>query len=479
MSDITRTYASPMPASAAVLQQWHQSPGALRRLMPPWMKAEVVEQSGANAPGDWVRLHASVAGPVGFDWTVVHEALPEPDALGFADVQLSGPFESWRHEHRYLPRTEDTSQLEDRLMYQLRAGSLGEGVAGGWVTSILDRMFELRHLRTWNDLVRMQDAGFQRPLKVAVTGASGLIGRRLIPFLQGGGHEVFSLVRRDPQNDHEIHWNPATGEIDAVSLEGIDAVVHLAGVSIAGGRWSASRKEAILRSRVDGTRLLAKTLARLQSRPSVFVSTSAVGFYGDTGEQTVTEESPAGTGFLADVCVQWEAAADPAREAGIRVVHPRFGVVFAGDGGMLPLIALPFKAGVGGKLGNGQQGMPWIGLEDLIGVLLTSIADERLEGPVNAVSPQRTTNAEFTRAMGEALGRPTILPVPAAPMKLAGGELAESLILVSQHVAPARLESVGFHFAFPRLVDTLRIELGKSGLQPSLNRLPLATALAV
>jgi uncharacterized protein (TIGR01777 family) len=340
-------------------------------------------------------------------------------------------------------------------------------------------MFELRHLRTWNDLVRMQDAGFQRPLKVAVTGASGLVGRRLIPFLQGGGHEVFSLVRRDPQDEREIHWNPATGEIDAAALEGIDAVVHLAGVSIAGGRWSESRKQAILRSRVDGTRLLAKTLAGLQSPPAVFVSTSAVGFYGDTGEQTVTEESPAGTDFLADVCVQWEAAADPAREAGIRVVHPRFGVVFAGDGGMLPLIALPFKAGVGGKLGSGKQGMPWIGMEDLIGVLLACIADERLQGPVNAVSPERTTNAEFTKAMGKALRRPTILPVPAAPMKLVGGELADSLILVSQHVAPTRLESVGFQFAFPSLLDTLRVELGKSGLQPDANRLPLSTALAV
>jgi uncharacterized protein (TIGR01777 family) len=443
------------------------------------MKAEVVERSGTNRPGDWVRLHASVAGPVGFDWTVVHEDLPERDALGFADVQLSGPFRAWRHEHRYLPRAEDASQLEDRLVYELRAGALGRGIAGEWVTSILDRMFELRHLRTWNDLVRMQDAGFQRPLKVAVTGASGLIGRRLVPFLQGGGHEVFSLVRRNLEGDHQIHWNPATGEIDALSLEGIDAVVHLAGVSIAGGRWSASRKEAILRSRVDGTRLLAKTVAQLQSPPAVLVSTSAVGFYGDTGDRTVTEESPAGSGFLADVCVQWEAAADPAREAGIRVVHPRFGVVFAGDGGMLPLIALPFKAGVGGKLGNGQQGMPWIGLEDLIGVLLTSIADERLAGPVNAVSPEPTTNAEFTRAMGKVLGRPTILPVPAAPMKQAGGELAESLILASQHVAPARLESVGFQFAFPSLVDTLRIELGKPGLQPGVNRLPLSTALAV
>ena len=479
MNDPTRVYASPMPSSADELRRWHRSPGALRRLMPPWMKADVIERSGTVDPGDWVRIHATLAGPVGFDWTLVHEALPDGDALGFADEQLSGPFRSWRHEHRYLPEGASASMLEDRLFYEYPAGGLGAAAGGAWADGILDRMFELRHLRTWNDLVRFQSAGADRPLRIAVTGASGLVGQRLIPFLQGGGHEVISLVRRAPAGPSEVQWNPATGDIDAASLEGLDGVVHLAGVSIAGGLWTTSRKEAILRSRVESTRLLATTLATLQSPPSVLVSTSAVGYYGNTDDRTVDESASAGDDFLADVCVQWEAAADPARAAGIRVVHPRFGVIFAGEGGMLPLISKPFKAGVGGKLGSGKQGMPWISIEDLLGVLLTSIADERLVGPVNAVSPQFTTNAEFTAAMGDVLGRPTLFTVPSAVMKRIGGELAEELILVSQRVTPARLQEIGFPFAFADLRDTLRCEFGKSGMSPTATRLPAEEAALV
>ncbi len=472
MSDPTRTYASPMPVSATDVRDWHRSPGALQRLLPPWMKAEIRARSGTVDPGDWVRVHVSVAGPAGFDWTLVHEALRDAEQLGFADEQLTGPFDRWRHEHRYLPTAPEASVLEDRLEYRLRAGGAGALVAGDWVEKTLDRMFELRHLRTWNDLVRFQQAGVAKPLRIAVSGASGLVGRRLIPFLQGGGHEVISLVRHQPRGEHEVFWDPATGTIDATGLEGVDAVVHLAGVSIAGGLWTAGRKEAILRSRVDGTHLLATTLAGLQSPPAVFVSTSAVGFYGTTEERVVTEDDPAGDGFLADVCVQWEAAADPARAAGIRVVHPRFGVVFAGDGGMLPLMAKPFKAGVGGKLGDGKQGMPWISIEDLLGVLLVSIADHRLSGPVNAVSPQVTTNAELTAAMGDVLGRPTLFSVPAGVMKLAGGELANELILVSQRVVPGRLQDIGFPFAFADLRDTLRCEFGKPGMSLVATRLP-------
>lgn len=472
MSDITRTYATPIPASVETLEQWHRSPGALNRLLPPWMKVNVVERSGTVDPGDWVRVHASVAGPVGFDWTLVHESLSHSSEPGFVDEQLSGPFAAWRHEHRYIPNGSNSSVLEDRLIYRLPAGSLGKSVADGKVTHILDHMFALRHLRTWNDLIRHREAGFHRPLRIAITGSSGLVGQRLIPFLEGGGHEIVRLVRHAPTSANEVQWDPKAGTIDSAGLEGIDAVVHLAGVSIAGGRWTASRKEAILRSRVDGTRLLATTLAGMETPPSVLVSTSAIGFYGDTGDRECTEDTPAGTGFLADVCQEWESAADPAREAGIRVVHPRFGVVFAGDGGMLPLIAKPFSAGIGGKIGSGKQVMSWVSLEDLTGILLACIADERLDGPVNAVSPEPVTNQTFTTTMGDVFHRPTLFPVPAAAIKTVAGELGEELILASQRVVPRRLEAIGFRFAFPSLQDTLRVELGKSGLVPGANQLP-------
>jgi hypothetical protein len=238
--------------------------------------------------------------------------------MGFADIQQDGPFKAWRHEHRFLPDGEEGSVLEDRLSYSLPAGDIGEKVAASRIQDVLDRMFDLRHIRTRNDLIRHQRAGLDRPLKIAVTGSTGLVGRRLIPFLQGGGHEIVRLVRREARGTDEISWDPARGEIDAARLEGVDAVVHLAGVSIAGGRWTENRKRAIRESRIQGTSTLANALAGLKRPPRVLVSTSAVGFYGDGGDRVLDEDARMGDGFLAEVCRDWEAAAEPTRQAGIR-----------------------------------------------------------------------------------------------------------------------------------------------------------------
>jgi uncharacterized protein (TIGR01777 family) len=258
-----------------------------------------------------------------------------------------------------------------------------------------------------------------------------------------------------------VSWNPATGEINAAALEGLDAVVNLAGVSLFAPRWTASRKEAIRKSRIDGTRLLAHTLAALNDKPAVFVSTSAVGFYGDRGDTVLTEHEPHGQGFLADTCHAWEAAATPAAEAGIRVVHPRFGVVMAGEGGMLPLVAKVFQLGAGGKLGSGRQYLSWIALDDLLGILLESIANEQLRGPVNAVAPVPVTNAEFTAALAGVLHRPSFMPAPAVALRLAGGQMMEELALASQRAVPACLDKHGFPFAFPAIEHALRHELGR------------------
>jgi uncharacterized protein len=295
------------------------------------------------------------------------------------------------------------------------------------------------------------------PRRIAITGASGFVGTHLVVRLQQRGDEVFRLVRSRPTSEHEIFWNPATGEIDAAALEGMDAVVHLAGVSIASGLWTAKRKRAIRSSRVDGTALLSQTLARLEQPPEVLVSTSAIGYYGDGGERVMTEKTLPGNDFLAEVCRAWEGAAKPAAAAGIRVVHPRFGLVLSGDSGILPVMSLPFKLGVGGAIGSGDQYMSWIMIEDLVQVLVESIDNDALEGPVNAVAPDPVTNMEFTKAMGRVLHRPTFMKVPAFAAKAVGGELVEQLILASQRVMPTRLEAIGFEFMYPTIDDALEV----------------------
>ena len=299
-----------------------------------------------------------------------------------------------------------------------------------------------------------------RQLRVAVTGATGLVGSALVPALLAAGHRVDRVSRRRPAaGTTDIQWDPARGQLDPRALEGVDAVVHLAGETIAALRWTPAVKERIRRSRVDGTRLLAETLGRLTRRPRVLVAVSGVGYYGSRGDTPLTEESPPGSGFLAEVCREWEAAADPARAAGIRVVHPRLGVVLAGQGGALPRMALPFRLGAGGVIGDGRQYCSWIELNDLVRVIELCLALETLAGPVNAVAPTPVTNREFTRVLGRALGRPTLVPLPALAARLLLGEMGQALLLDSARALPRRLERAGFRFRHPDLEDALRVAL--------------------
>ncbi|MEW6364957.1 MAG: TIGR01777 family oxidoreductase [Acidobacteriota bacterium] len=292
-------------------------------------------------------------------------------------------------------------------------------------------------------------------MRVLVSGASGLIGPATINYLQAAGHDVVRLVRTT-SSDTGVRWDPAAGKIDRAALHGIGAVIHLAGESIAEGRWTRRKKARIRDSRVRGTRLLCEALARLLDRPAVLVSASAMGYYGDRGDEVLREESPPGSGFLADVCREWEAAADPAREAGIRVVHLRSGLVLSALGGALARMITPFKLGVGGTIGDGRQYMSWVSLDDLVGVIRHALENEGLEGPVNAVAPNPVTNAEFTRALGKALSRPTVFRMPARIARLALGEMAEDLLLASARLVPARLLACGFTFRHPDIESALR-----------------------
>jgi len=294
-------------------------------------------------------------------------------------------------------------------------------------------------------------------MKVLVSGSSGLIGSALVRKLEDQGHVVGRLVRREPKSEHEVCWDPARLEIDREGLEGWGAVVHLAGENIASGRWTAARKKRIRESRVLGTGLLSDALAGLPEPPTTFVCASAIGFYGNRGEEVLTEESPQGRGFLASTCLAWEAAAQPARQAGIRVVQPRIGVVLSPDGGALKKMLLPFRLGLGGRLGSGKQWLSWISLPDMIGVLMRALEDDNMSGAYNAVAPNPVTNAEFTRTLGKVLGRPTMFPVPQFALRLMlGTEMAQELLLASAHIEPTRLKAHHHEFSHPDLETALR-----------------------
>jgi len=297
-------------------------------------------------------------------------------------------------------------------------------------------------------------------MHIAVTGCSGLVGSALVPSLTTRGHRVTRLVRKSPSGG-DILWDPAAGVKDLSRLEGVDAIIHLAGENIAAGRWTSQRKDEIRRSRVEGTRRLCESLAKLSRRPTVLVSASAIGFYGDRGNEILTEGSAPGKDFLAQVCQEWEAVTEPASRAGIRVVHLRFGMILSPVGGALRKMLLPFKLGAGGRMGSGEQYVSWIPIDDAVGAIHHALCAESLQGPVNVVSPNPVTNAEFARLLARVLSRPAFIPVPAFAARLLFGELADALLLASQRVTPARLSESGYRFRFPDLEAALRHVLGR------------------
>jgi uncharacterized protein (TIGR01777 family) len=291
-------------------------------------------------------------------------------------------------------------------------------------------------------------------MRILITGASGLIGTALSDALNAAGHELFKLTRSVARGERDIVWNVDEGFINAPALEGFDAVIHLAGESIA-ARWSAQKKSRIYESRVRGTRLLCRTIAKLARPPRVVLSASAVGFYGSRGDEILRETSAPGRGFLSKVCSEWEAAADHAELNETRVVKLRFGLVLSRKGGALKKMLLPFRLGLGGVIGDGRQYWSWISIDDLVGAVKHALDAETVRGAVNVVSPHPVTNREFTKTLGNALHRPTVLPMPAFAARLLFGEMADELFLASARVEPARLMETGYQFQFPRLEQAL------------------------
>lgn len=295
--------------------------------------------------------------------------------------------------------------------------------------------------------------------RIVVAGSSGLVGSRLVPYLEASGYEVVRLVRRPVQDARERSWDPANGSVEPGALDGAFAIVNLAGISIAAKRWNESRKREILQSRLDATELLARMIGEQREPPTVFISTSATGYYGDGGKRMLTEHSPKGNGFLAEVCDQWEAATFPAVQAGIRVVHPRFGIVLAPEGGMLAQLKRLFGLGLGGRIGGGDQFMSWVDIDDTVRAVDFLLTASDLIGPVNVVSPSPVTNRVFTDSLGSTLGRPAVMPAPGFAIRAMMGQMADELVLVSQRVIPERLCGGGFQFQSPTLESSLQRQI--------------------
>lgn len=452
-----------LPVSGAQAFAWHERPGALERLSPPWERIELESSTGGVRDGAEVRLRAKV-GPFWLRWVVEHRDYVA--GRNFRDVARSGPFTHWDHRHEFSDTGNGSCELRDRIEYALPGGALGAAFGGGFTQSKLSAMFSYRHATTRADLdgalARARAEYPETPApRILVSGGSGLIGRALVPFLTTQGCTVRRLVRRAPVVPDEVQWDPVTGAFDQAAAGPIDAVVHLAGAGIADARWTAARRRELFDSRVLSTRGLAKVLASLPQAPRVVIGGSATGFYGDAGDIWCDERSPAGRSFLAELTKAWEAEWAPLAARGVRVVNLRTGIVLSPAGGALAKLVTPFSLGLGGPVGSGKQWWSWISIDDLVGAIGHALVDTRVSGPLNAVGPETVTNREFTRVLARVLRRPAVLPAPAWALRAALGRgMADEALLSGQRVRPGALIASGYQFRHENLETALRHVLG-------------------
>jgi uncharacterized protein (TIGR01777 family) len=442
------TYSSVIDAPREDVFAWHARPGAFQRLSPPWSPMRLISEATSLEDG-----RATLALPGGLRWVAQHQADSYDPPRRFVDsISSDGPASMpariavrWRHVHDFEDTGDNRTRVIDRVETPVPA-------------SALRPMFVYRHRQLADDIAahRLAAEHGLTPATVAITGSSGLVGSALAAFLSTGGHRVIRLVR-GAAKDGERQWNQ--DDPDPELLHGVDAVIHLAGASIA-GRFTDGHRKAIRDSRIGPTRRLAELAARSGAS---LIGASAIGYYGyDRGDETLTEDSERGDGFLADVVAEWEDATAPAREAGVRVVNVRTGIVQSPRGGTLKLMRPLFSAGLGGRLGDGQQWQSWIGIDDLLDVYHRALWDTALTGPVNAVAPHPVRNTEYTRTLARVLHRPAVLPVPSlGPRILLGEQGARELACASQRVKPGKLIHAGHRFRQPELDQALRHLLGR------------------
>ena len=457
MADSSFTCSSLFPCSARELYDWHRRAGALERLIPPWEHTRVAARTGGIDPGGRVVL-AMHAGPLPYRWHARH--IDNIPGVMFRDIQERGPFARWTHTHRFSD-TPKGALLEDRIDYALPGQPLLPGFAADLVDRTLERVFRYRHATLHDDIVLHQRCSTQ-PLRVLISGASGVLGSALHPLLTTGGHEVWTLVRRQPDRSRrELYWNPEQDQLNLAGLPAFDGVIHLAGDNIGEGRWTLDKKKRVVDSRVQGTGLIARTIAGLPVRPKVFLSASAVGFYGNCLDCCMREEDRAGTDFISDVCTLWEHSARPADEAGIRTVFMRIGVVLSPRGGALQRLLATSAVGFSSRFGSGDQYISWIGINDMVGAILHALTCDTLTGPVNIAGPQPATNSQLMHTLARVMRRPLLPPIPAGLLKTLYGQMASEVLLGGCRVTTDKLQQSGYTFRHTDLEPTLRHLLGR------------------
>ncbi|MBL0926336.1 MAG: TIGR01777 family protein [Phycisphaerales bacterium] len=456
----TFIFRSRIPAAAGEVFAWHERPGAFERLTPPFEHVTLAEMTDGIRDGSRVTLKIR-NGPLRLTWVARHSGFVP--GRSFVDTQERGPFARWVHTHRFIPDGGSAMVMEDHVEYRPPLGWLGRVAGGGVIRRKLGRMFGYRHRVLAGDIAAHAAWRGRPRLHVILTGASGFLGSALAAFLTTGGHAVSRLVRSNPDPARGRYlWRPDQPDpgIDPALLASADAVVHLSGEPLIGGRWTPAKARRVRESRVATTAALARAVAATTPSPRVFVSASGTGFYGDRGEAELDESADAGSGFLAELCRDWESAAKPAAEQGVRTVQLRIGAVLSPDGGILRGMGGLLRVGLAGPLGHGRQRTGWISLDDTVGAILHVLMRQDLQGPVNLCAPECPSNREFVRAIGRAIHRPAVMPMPAWALRLMFGQPLAEGALASARVIPRELTESGYTFRHPTLDGTLAHVLG-------------------
>ncbi len=456
-----------MPSARQDLFQYHSHSGALNRLIPPWEKISIEKRSDSLAVGSEVVISNALFG-VPVQWHARHTELHEPES--FQDIQLSGPFKTWIHDHCFEIGENGTSVLVDRVRFEMKFGLLGK-MGLPLVDRKLKAMFAYRHLTTQADLrlqTFLRKFSGERTLRIGVTGSTGMIGRRLVDLISVLGHRAVRILRTStkgrsqdfPSSSVSTVWNPGKGFSDLAAMQGLDAVIHLAGQGIASKRWTDSVKRSICESRVQGTQTLVQDLIRLEIPPKALVCASGVGIYGDRGSQVLDEQAGAGTDFLAVLARDWEDAAHEFAKAGGRVAIGRLGIALHPQQGALSKLLLPFRLGLGGPVGDGRQYWSWIHVDDAAAGFLYLAANPNCVDAYNLVAPEQVDNRTFSRSLGSVLHRPSLIPTPSFVLRAVLGEMADAMLLASTRANCKRLLEDGFPFRTTTLMDCLRHVLG-------------------
>lgn len=451
------TRISHLPVPVARVFAWHARDGAIQRLTPPWARMALTWRQGSGVDkGVKVGFDLRVLG-IPMVWEAEHVDFCHNRM--FRDRQVKGPFSRWEHTHLFFPEGPQGSVMKDLVAYQLPLGRVSAPFYG-FARKELSRMFDYRHRILAHDLVHYADR--MPPMRILISGASGSIGSSLVPFLQTCGHEVIRLVRHDgPLAENDVFWDPYKGILDLAAIGPVDAVINLNGRDISRGKWTETQKQAIIDSRIQPTRFLVSKMREMDPRPEVYISASAIGYYGEGADAVLKETDPAGESFISRVCEQWEQAALPARAAGIRTVPLRIGVVLTPAGGALARMLPAFTAGCGARLGKGRQYMSWITMDDALGGIFHILENKEITGPVNLTAPEPVTNRQFTRILARVLSRPAVFSIPDWMAARLWGEMGRETLLTSARVVPGKMMKAKFAFQYPDLEPALRHLLGR------------------